>query len=76
MASTLLEAWQSFERHVVPAGASAIQREECRRAFYAGAVGLRKLIDDAVEPLDEAENQARLQALDDELNAFPKDLRF
>lgn len=75
MAKTLLSEWQSFERVVVPAGASAIQREECRRAFYAGAVCLRKLIDDAVEPLSEDENQRRLQALDDELNAFPKDLR-
>jgi hypothetical protein len=35
--NTLQSKWASFERDVVPKGASAIQRTEMRRAFYAGA---------------------------------------
>ena len=31
------KAWNSFERMVLPADVSAIQRNETRKAFYAGA---------------------------------------
>lgn len=33
---TVKQRWEQFERNVVPAGASAAQRQEIRRAFYAG----------------------------------------
>ena len=33
----IFDEWRSYDRDVVPSAASAIQREECRRAFYAGA---------------------------------------
>lgn len=33
----LREAWESFEREVVPREAGEVQRTEMRRAFYGGA---------------------------------------
>ncbi|MFN6460827.1 MAG: hypothetical protein RMZ41_003140 [Nostoc sp. DedVER02] len=34
----LQEEWQDFEKAVVPKNASALQKQEMRRAFYAGAL--------------------------------------
>ena len=35
----ILEGWNSYRRDVLePAGAGAVQVEECRRAFYSGAM--------------------------------------
>ena len=31
------EEWSSYQAEVVPAEAPDVQREECKRAFYAGA---------------------------------------
>lgn len=47
--------WLEFERGVYdPISASATQREECRRAFYAGAAGLFSGIMSALDPGQEA----------------------
>ena len=52
------EQWDEFARAVIPRGASQTQRQEMRRAFYAGAQGLLKAIhvslslDPEVEPTD------------------------
>lgn len=50
------EQWESFERQVIPIGASAIQRQEMRRAFYAGAIALfssiLSILDPGTEPTD------------------------
>ena len=34
---TVASAFESYRREVIPAAASDVQVEECRRAFYAGA---------------------------------------
>lgn len=31
------DGWRSYAEHVLPAGVSELQRQETRRAFYAGA---------------------------------------
>ncbi len=36
----MAEQWDSFARAALPSGVSAIQRQELRRAFYAGAQGI------------------------------------
>jgi hypothetical protein len=72
---TVLEEWQSFRSAIIPSGASAVQVEEMRRAFYAGARAMLTLTLEAVGPDDEAECEANLQTLDNELRAFPSDLR-
>lgn len=63
MSSTIGEAWASYVAEVVPAAASEVQREECKRAFYAGAQGMYTAIMEAVEGEDEATNEARLVSL-------------
>jgi hypothetical protein len=35
--NTIQQAWQTFERDIIPADAPTIQRVEMKRAFYAGA---------------------------------------
>lgn len=75
MTRTVFAAWQSYARDVVPAGAPAVQREECRRAFYAGAGAMLSLVFDAVEPRDEGEGESNLQELEDELTAMSQELR-
>lgn len=40
----LLEEWDNYERAVLPPDASSIQREECRRAFYAGAAAFMAIM--------------------------------
>lgn len=40
MRCRLGEAWQLYEREVVPAKAGEGQRQDTRRAFYAGAISL------------------------------------
>lgn len=72
---SLFDEWRDFEAKIIPKHAPAIQREECRRAFYAGAVCMFALTLDATTPQDEAECELRLTQLHDELNAYPSDLR-
>jgi biotin synthase-like enzyme len=36
----MAEQWDSFARAVLPKDAPAVQRQEMRRAFYAGAQGM------------------------------------
>lgn len=38
--SSIKEQWESYLRDVIPATASPVQREECMRAFYAGAASV------------------------------------
>ena len=73
--TTFFEEWKSYERDVVRAAAPPVQREECRRAFLAGAAIGYKLTLDATLPEDEAKCEANLLALEAEIHAFPKDLR-
>lgn len=75
MSGTVFAAWQSYAREVVPAEASTVQREECRRAFYAGAAAMLSLVFEAVDPHDEDEGENNLQQLEEELNAMSHELR-
>jgi len=50
----ILEAWNSFRAAVYPPGTSAIQLEECRRAFYAGASSLWDAIFKCLDPGSDA----------------------
>ena len=60
------EAWASYLAAVVPAGAGEAQREESKRAFYAGAAAMFGDMLNAAE-LEEDAAAARLEALDREL---------
>lgn len=73
--SNVFRKWQSYERDVVPGGAPLIQREECRRAFYAGAWACFQLVMAGVEPASEEACETNLIALEEELRAIVSDLR-
>ena len=71
------QAWRSYSERVIPAHAGAVQRQEMRRAFYAGATTLLASImvalDPGTEPTD-ADLQ-RMQGIQDELDQFVADLQ-
>jgi N-acyl-D-aspartate/D-glutamate deacylase len=64
--------WLSYRTEVVPDSAGAVQVEECRRSFYAGAAALHNIVmtmlDAGAEPTDA--DIAKMQDLNEELEAF------
>ncbi len=56
MKRLIAKEWESYRDAVIPAGAGATQREETRRAFYAGAGSLlhrlQSLMGPGLEPTD------------------------
>lgn len=69
-------AWRSYAEQVIPMNAPDIQRQECRRAFYAGAAsvfsGIMTMLDPGAEPTDA--DLEKMSALEDELNQYAKSL--
>ena len=72
---TVLDEWRSYERDIIPTAAPTIQREECRRAFYAGAAAVYWLTLDACEPKDEDVCADNLALLSEEIRSMATDLR-
>lgn len=71
----LAAEWQGFYRKVLPDGASEIQTQEMRRAFYAGAEAavMRVLIKSFGPGEDATDQDVRvMQDLADELADFGK----
>jgi hypothetical protein len=60
------EAWASYLENIVPATAGDVQREEMKRAFYAGAAAGYEATLNAAD-LEEGAAAARLEAIDREL---------
>ena len=71
------ELWNEFSRKVLPADAPVIQRQEMRRAFYAGAGGLLKAIEKCLDPGADATDGdlTMMIGISNELTAFVKDIR-
>lgn len=69
--NTIQEQWNSFAALVVPKDASPVQRQEMRRAFYAGAEAMTR-IQFAVGDLamSEAVGVQVLEGCHDELRRF------
>jgi hypothetical protein len=68
---TLKEAWESYARDVLPMMASTVQRQETRRAFYAGAqamMAVAKVI--GTDAVSEADGVLAFEACDQELMEF------
>lgn len=71
---TLADQWRDYEKRVVPHAAGRKQRQECRRAFYAGTAALYNLIMAFPDPGPDATPQDfdHIQRLADEMTAFQK----
>lgn len=67
--TTIGEGWASYLSNVVPAAAAESQREETKRAFYAGAAAMFTAMLDAAE-LEEDPAAARVAGLDRELEDY------
>ncbi len=72
---SFFQQWKSYEREVVPVDAHTFQREECRRAFYAGAAASFGLVLEATSSSDEVECEENLLRLQNELVTTAKDLK-
>lgn len=68
--------WLSFAERVLPANAPAIQRQEMRRAFFAGAGRLFESLTNAVGTDDVSEDAGMdiMQGVEDEIRAFLRDV--
>ncbi len=68
----MAEQWDSFARAVLPKDAPAVQRQEMRRAFYAGAQGILHGVIMALAPEKEpTEDDLEMMAnLERELSEF------
>lgn len=73
----MAEQWDSFARAVLPKDAPAVQRQEMRRAFYAGAQGILHGVIAALaaesEPTDE--DLCVMANLEIELSEFAESVR-
>lgn len=68
---TIAQQWTQFERLVMPQGASALQRQEMRRAFYAGfQASLTVGVEIAAADLSDEAGAAVLQGLHEECQSF------
>lgn len=69
-ARTIGEEWASYLDGVVPTGALAVQVEECKRAFYAGAQAMYYATLAAAGHPDDAVCEARMGTLGREMSDF------
>ena len=70
----MAEQWDQFAKLVLPKGVSATQRQEMRRAFYAGAQAILMRVIVALAPESEPteEDLQMMQGVDDELQEFSR----
>ena len=68
---TVKGAWESFEAHVIPADSPLVQVQECRRAFYAGAMAMLSMCESVGETgVSEDEGVRRLEGWRKECERF------
>lgn len=65
-------AWAEFERTVMPPNAGPLQRDETRKAFYAGMAQMWSIFMRELAPAGEVttEDEALLTGIDGELQEF------
>lgn len=64
---TIGEQWASYQAEVVPPQAPAVQLEECKRAFYAGAQAMFNAVMQTAEFDSDDASEARLAAIEREM---------
>ena len=69
--NTIADQWAAFEVLVMPKDAPPVQRQEMRRAFYAGAEAMLRLQHAATEPgISENAGVMMLEGWHDECRRF------
>ena len=72
---TLLDEWNDFANSVLPPDCSRVQRQEMRRAFYAGAKVMLGLMSDLADEFDEDAGAQQVEKLNQELSRFNDDVQ-
>ena len=68
-ARTIAEKWESFERETIPPGASHVQRNEMKNAFYAGFISASSVIGEIISsPMSEVAMLSVINGLHDEIS--------
>lgn len=70
----IADEWESYRKDVLPKCASSVQLQECRRAFYCGALAFQTCLMRCLTPEPEPtqEDVELLEALDQELKEFAR----
>lgn len=70
------EGWYQYSERILPAGASDVQKQETRRAFYAGAAHLWDAFISALGPGEEADppDLALAEGVDREIKTWLGDM--
>ncbi len=63
------DAWDEFEKRVIPASAHHIQRGEMKKGFYAGALVMLTSVLKASD-LEEGEAEAKISSFHDEIQGY------
>lgn len=68
----MAEQWSEFSKHIIPSDAPQVQKQEMRRAFYAGAAAYQSILVTEVSINSEMTDADLKLAddLDEELKAF------
>lgn len=66
----LAEEWRSYAEVCVPSDAGIDQRQETRKAFYAGSVAVFSLMRKAIATTDDEATFAIFQSLEFEIGKF------
>jgi len=74
--NTIQEQWEKFSKLTIAKDAPDIQKQETRRAFYAGVEGLLRIqFNIAESSMSEDAAVAIFQEIEDELHMFAQDMR-
>jgi hypothetical protein len=70
------DLWQAYADRVLPKYAGAVQRQETRRAFYAGAGALFGAVVNGMTPGPEPQDDdiQALDSIEEEFEAFARDV--
>ena len=72
---TIKQEWELYRLTVVPSGASPIQVQETRRAFYAGIEAMTRLMHAATQRATEEEGMKALGEIEHELQDFARQVQ-
>jgi hypothetical protein len=69
---TIQAQWEQFEKQVLPANASAIQRRDMEIAFYAGASSMFRTVEVVSQQFPENEAVEILKGVDQEIKNWAR----
>lgn len=68
---SIQEQWDDFSKNIIPRGAGEIQRDECKKSFYAGALTMIEAMGEiATAGLSEQAEEATINGLQSEIVDF------